>query len=179
MRPDPRSFLVALIVLGAASCAGPAPDPAPSPGSLAYDRGVFTELLEEHAKIRRGWREIDGGVEALTESEDPKVAELIQNHVLAMQGRIESGRRLRQWDPLYVAVFDHAEKISLKVEKTPRGVRITETSPDPAVANLIRAHAGVVTGFADRGFDESAKAHPVPAGAAPVLPDASTPPATR
>lgn len=96
-----------------------------------------------------------------------------------MKGRLESGRRLRQWDPLYEAVFDHAEKITLHVEKTPKGIRVTETSADPQVAALIRAHAKVVTGFAEHGFDESAKAHPVPEGAAPILPAASPAPAGR
>ena len=70
--------------------------------------------------------------------------------------------RLRQWDPLYVAVFDHAKTITLKVEKIPTGVRVTETSTDPAVTAVIRAHAKVVSGFVDRGFEESSKEHPVP-----------------
>lgn len=148
---------------GAASAGGSGgdPDASAAKGTLAYDRGVFSEMLAKHDRVVRTVREIDGGVETVTESDDPKVAALIVDHVEAMKGRIESGRRLRQWDPLYVAVFDDAAKISLTVERTGKGVKVRETSSDPAVVAIIRQHAGVVSGFAARGSEESAKEHPV------------------
>ena len=153
---------VASVLVVAGCSSSPAADEAAAPGTLAYDRGVFHDLLQDHDKIRRTYTEVEGGVEARTESDDPRIAGLLKDHVMAMKGRIESGRRLRQWDPLYVAVFDHAGKIRLTVTATEKGVVVRETSEDPAVAALIRAHAGVVSGFAARGFDESAEAHAVP-----------------
>jgi intracellular sulfur oxidation DsrE/DsrF family protein len=41
-------------------------------------------------------------------------------------------------------------------------VRVTETSDDPYVAKLIKAHAKTVSGFVERGFREAMKNHPVP-----------------
>ncbi|HYD00879.1 MAG TPA: hypothetical protein VEB22_06595 [Phycisphaerales bacterium] len=137
------------------------PDASAPVGSVAHDRGVFTELLQKHTRIRREFREIDGGIESLTESDDPRVAALIVEHVQAMKKRVETGARIRQWDPLYVAVFDAGERIRLEIERTGKGVRVRETSSDPEVVKLIRQHAGVVSGFVSLGSEESAKEHPV------------------
>lgn len=137
------------------------------PGTGANDHVVFQSLLTDHAKITRTVREIDGGIEAVTESDDPRIAGLIQEHAAAMKARIEAGRRVRQWDPLFVAVFDAHEHIRLEIEKTPRGILARETSDDPGVTRLIRAHAGVVSGFVGEGDAESARAHPVPRGTTP------------
>ena len=164
---SPCPLAVALAVLLIGGCAGTQapsggdPDAGAARGTVAYDRGVFTELLDKHEKIRREFREIDGGIESITESDDPRVAALIVDHVEAMKGRVESGRRIRQWDPLYVAVFDAGDRIKLEVERTGKGVKVRETSADPAVVRLIRQHAVVVNGFASRGTEESALEHAV------------------
>lgn len=135
------------------------------PHPLPHDKSVFHDLLENHAAIRRTVHEIPGGVVAVTESDDPQVAALLQDHIASMKARIEGGYRVRQWDPLYVKMFDHADKLRVSFEKTPKGIKVTETSDDPYVVQLIREHAKVVSGFAARGFEESEKAHPAPAPA--------------
>jgi hypothetical protein len=140
------------------------------PGTVAYDRDVFQTLLGNHEKIRREVRFVAAGVETVTESDHPTIALLIRDHVHAMHGRLSDGRRIRQWDPMFEAVFDHAPKIRLEIEDTPCGVRVREVSDDPAVARLIQAHARVVDGFVARGSTESHLAHQVPEGAAGVLP---------
>ena len=137
-----------------------------SPGTVAYDRDVFQTLLGNHARIRREVRLVEDGVETVTESDDPSIAILIKDHVRAMKSRIEERRRIRQWDPMFRAVFDNAAEIEMDYEETPAGVRVREVSSDPAVARLIQAHARVVDGFVARGGAESREAHPVPAGAA-------------
>ncbi len=133
------------------------------PHPLPHDKSVFHDLLENHASIKRTVTEIPGGVEAVTESDDPKVAALLQDHIASMKARIEGGYRVRQWDPLYVAMFDHADKLRVDFEKTEKGIKVIETSDDPHVVQLIREHAKVVSGFAQHGFAESEKAHPAPA----------------
>ncbi|MEY3021767.1 MAG: hypothetical protein RIS86_965 [Planctomycetota bacterium] len=137
-----------------------------APGTVAYDRDVFQTLLGNHDRIHREVRLVEGGVETVTESDDASVAILIKDHVRAMKSRIEERRRIRQWDPMFRAVFDHAAEIEMTFEETPAGVRVRETSADPAVARLIQAHARVVDGFVARGGAASREAHPVPAGAA-------------
>jgi len=135
----------------------------PRPGMLEYDKSVFNGLLQDHQKIHRSVTPLPNGIEAVTESDDPEVAARIKDHVLAMKQRLHDGRRMRQWDPLYVAVFNDADQITLEVTPTEKGVRVVETSDDPHAAEVIRIHAGVVSGFARQGFDEAALAHEVPA----------------
>jgi len=132
------------------------------PADMWADREVFHHLLEHHAEIRRTVTNLDTGVETLTESDNPAIATQIQEHVAAMQKRLEEGRGLRFWDPLFQALFQQASAISMQVEKTDNGVRVIETSQNPKVVPLIQAHARVVSGFVERGFDEAHESHAVP-----------------
>ncbi|MFN4241832.1 MAG: hypothetical protein ACK4PI_01195 [Tepidisphaerales bacterium] len=152
----------------------------PSP-ALRTDQDVFHALLRRHKDIRREVTEIPGGVETLTESDDPEVAGWIREHVHAMKARVEQGRPLRRWDPLFRAIFDHAPAIRMEVHDTARGVRVRETSDEAYVTLLIRAHARVVSGFVAEGFAEAERAHPVPeaqsaaSGSAPAPAPATQP----
>lgn len=137
-----------------------------TPGTVAYDRDVFQTLLGNYGRIEREVEIVSDGVETVTESDDPSIAILIKDHVRAMKSRVEERRRIRQWDPMFRAVFNNAGAIEIEIVETDRGVRVRETSADPAVAKLIQAHARVVDGFVARGGAESREAHPVPAGAA-------------
>lgn len=133
----------------------------PDPG-MRKDQDVFHDLLDHHAEIRRSVEKLDNGVVTLTESDRPEVASKIQEHVASMHQRVVEGRGLGFWDPLYVAIFDQHAQIEMSVENTDKGVRVKETSKDPAVVTLIQAHAEVVSGFVAHGFEEAEKSHPVP-----------------
>lgn len=156
------------IALVLTACANTPPSPAGTrvstaePGTVAYDRDVFQTLLGNHELIRREFKEIPTGIESTTESDNAEVAALIQDHVAAMQVRVEHGRAIRMWDPMFREIFTHADKITLEYENTARGVRVRETSDDPYVARLIQAHAKVVSGFVARGGAESQLAHEPP-----------------
>lgn len=128
----------------------------------AVDMEVFHYLLENHEKIRRTVKELDNGVETLTESDDPSVATHIKKHVEQMTARIEKPSPIRMRDPLFAEIFRHTKKIKMQHEDTPKGVKVIETSDDPYVATLIKAHAKVVSQFVEKGFAEAAKNHPVP-----------------
>lgn len=126
------------------------------------DRDMFHFLLANRSLIDRTVKKLDNGVQTVTESEDAKVATVIQNHVESMHKRVESGNPIHMRDPLFAAVFGNASKIAMKVEKTPKGVRVTETSTDPYVAKLIQAHAEVVGLFVANGHAEVPLNHAVP-----------------
>ena len=132
---------------------------------MRADRDVFHSLLSHHEQIRRTVNNTEHGVETLTESDDPDVVRMIQAHVAAMHRRVEDGRGLRYWDELFAEIFRHHASIELEVENTERGVRVVETSDDPAVVALIQAHAAVVSQFVARGLDEAHRNHAVPAAA--------------
>lgn len=136
--------------------------PSEHVNSKREDRDIFHFLLEHHDKITRSVTSLENGVETITESTDPAVAVKIQEHVASMYQRVEDGRPLRMWDELYREIFAHADKIEMKIANTENGISVTETSEDPYVARLIQAHAKVVTGFSERGFDEARQNHTPP-----------------
>lgn len=135
-----------------------------NPGDqFAADRDVFHYLLANHEQIRREVKNTKKGVQTLTESDNPEVATKIQEHVAAMAQRVEQQRPIRMRDPLFAELFRHADKIHLEYKKTPKGVRVVETSDDPYVVALIQAHGSVVSLFVKHGFVEAQKSHEVPA----------------
>lgn len=113
--------------------------------------------------IRRTVRDIPGGVETSTESSTPEGARNIQTHVAAMHARLQDEAPIHARDPLFAELFEHADQIKMDVENTPKGVRVRETSSDPYVSKLIRAHAAVVTKFIENGRREMHVDHAVPA----------------
>jgi hypothetical protein len=129
---------------------------------MRTDQEVFHYLLARHAEIDRTVKELENGVETVTESDQPEVARKIQEHVAAMHRRVQEGRGLRFWDDLFAAVFRRHASITMSVENTEKGVHVTETSDDPTVVALIQAHAAVVSKFVAHGFEEAHRNHPVP-----------------
>ena len=79
-----------------------------------------------------------------------------------MSARVKEARPIHQRDPLFREVFRHADKIVMEYDRTPKGVRVVETSSDPSVSRLIQAHADVVTALINNGHAEAMKNHPVP-----------------
>ena len=126
------------------------------------DRKWFHFLLDYRDKIRRTITRTEIGVDTVTESDDPEVAAGIQTHVAAMHARVKEGRGIHMRDPLFREVFRHADKISMEITDTDKGVRVVETSDDPYVASLIQAHADVVSQFIENGHEEVRKNHAVP-----------------
>ncbi len=136
---------------------GPGGDP-----EFVKDRDMFHYLLDHREAIQRKVTKIAEGVETVTESDDPEVAATIQRHVESMHQRLQGGQPIHMRDPLFAAVFANAQKITMKVEPTEKGVRVVETSADPYVAKLIQAHAAVVSLFVANGFAEVPNNHSVP-----------------
>jgi hypothetical protein len=126
------------------------------------DMAVFHYLLDHRKEITRKVTKVPTGVETLTESDRPEVAKNLHVHVEAMHKRLLNGRPIHMRDPLFREIFRHADKISLTVERTSKGVKVSETSKDPYVAKLIQAHAEVLNEFLAKGHEEVRKNHPVP-----------------
>jgi YHS domain-containing protein len=82
-----------------------------------------------------------------------------------MKERLAKKQPIRQWDPLFAALFQHADKINLQVTQTAKGVKITETSEDAYVVRLIQAHAAGVSEFAREGEKVMHKRHELPGAA--------------
>ena len=141
----------------------------PGPGGMMGQGGPNSEdmqtihaLFAAHKQITRSVKNIDQGVETLTESDDSKVQALITSHAWAMKQRLEKRQPIRMWDPLFAALFQHADKIKLEVIPTAKGVKIVETSTDPYVVKLIQSHAGGVSEFVQEGMAVMHKRHELP-----------------
>lgn len=144
---------------------GPGGDP-----DFVADRELFHQLLRHRSEIRRDVKNTEHGIETLTESDEPKIAAMIQQHVASMKKRVEGNKPIHRRDPLFAEVFRHADKITFVYENTAQGVRVTETSEDPYVVKLIQQHAAVVSLFIKRGFEEVHRDHDVPTKAKEVGP---------
>ncbi len=130
---------------------------------------LIQALLDDHQAVTREVREIEGGVETRTTSEDPEVVANVRQHVAQMKTRLESGQPVRHWDPTFVELFKHHDKIVMEIEDIPGGVRVRETSDDPQVTKLIRQHAlRGVSEFVARGRARASEPTPLPEGYAPV-----------
>ncbi len=144
---------------GEAGCRG---GPRAGHGAHGDDHAGFHALLDARDRIRRDVTQLPDGVETLTESDDPAVAEAIRTHVRAMYARLEEGRPIHARDPLFAELFRHADAIAMTMEPTPAGIRVRETSTDPWVVKLIQAHADVVNRFLANGHAEMRRNHPLP-----------------
>lgn len=138
--------------------------------TMRQDAMGLHALLDKRGEIERKVRDLPNGVETVTESDDPAVAKQIREHVAAMYKRLEKNAPLPMMsaDPLFVEVFKHAKQIRLKLEDTPKGLKVIETSDDAYIAKLIQAHARVVDAFIANGMDEVHREHPVPSKDAEV-----------
>jgi hypothetical protein len=130
---------------------------------LMRDMDVIHALLLGHERIARRVGDIPSGIRAVTTSDDSEVADLIRNHVLQMQARLEKGDPIRQMDPLFREIFEHHDAIEMQVENVSGGVSVTETSADPQVTLLIRQHAHrAVSEFVAEGMPRAMRPTPLP-----------------
>jgi hypothetical protein len=128
----------------------------------AADMQLFHQLFDHRTEITRQVVNRADGIETLTESTNPQVTRLLQSHVAAMLARVEDGRPIHRRDPLFAELFRYADRIVARHELTAGGVRVVETSQDPYVVKLLRAHAEVVSAFITNGRSEMMKNHPLP-----------------
>lgn len=131
-------------------------------GGGMRDMGAIHSLFSRSDTISRTVKLLPNGIEAVTESSDPKVAALLVEHVAAMKGRLEARQPIRAGDPLFAAIFENADKIKVVVTPTARGVKVVETSDDPYTVKLLQSHAKAVSDFVREGMAGMHRMHPAP-----------------
>jgi hypothetical protein len=133
-------------------------------------------LLDAREGMERRVEQIPGGVRTTTVTEDPETLALLRSHVRDMEAMVRGDGHIRMWDPLYSELFEHRELIEMSVREIEGGVEVTETSADPWVTELIRAHATKIVEFVYRGWDAYHEPTPLPERpdvAAPVAGEAT------
>lgn len=134
-------------------------------GASMAEMRVIHGLLASPDRIERTVRDVPGGILAITTSHDPRVAELIRTHVRQMRASYERDEPVRTMDPVFRELFANRDRISLRIEDVPGGVRVLHTSDDPQVAALIRQHAHhFVSEAAEQGMARAMRPTPLPEG---------------
>lgn len=124
-----------------------AADPYPNVNSVAVDRDMWQQLIANHEKLRRTVIFTPTGVEATTESDDPAMIALIQQHAHAMHERMKVGAQVRVWDPVFADLFARYRSVTLAITDIPTGVSIVENATDNETTALLWSHAAGVSDF--------------------------------
>lgn len=138
---------------GGKACAGKGGAGHGKMGGHAELMQKIHSLVDNHESITRTVEKVEGGVVTETRTTDLSLVPTLQQHVRQMYELLESGGSIRHWDPLFVEIFEHADKIEMDMEMLEDGIRVRESSKDPYVAKLIQAHAEKVNEFVERGRD--------------------------
>jgi hypothetical protein len=111
------------------------------------------QLFHRHGDIRRRVTRLPNGIRAVTESDNPDVAALIQEHVADMYDRIDRGRPFPYPMSRTVPVmFRNTGRYRRQLELTPKGIVVTETAERADMVKVIQAHAEEINGFVEDGM---------------------------
>ncbi|MCB1127443.1 MAG: hypothetical protein KDM81_13190 [Verrucomicrobiae bacterium] len=137
-----------------------APGPAGAQGMSAEERSSIHTLLNGHAELTREVRLTPEGYVAITETDNPALAKVLQEHVGQMEQRLGSGRMVRRWDPAFAEFIPHYPDINHRIEKTAKGLKVTVTGRTPEAVKVARNHARVVSDFVKTGWEGHDRLHP-------------------
>lgn len=116
--------------------------------------GVIHEMVMNHDKITRTVTNLPDGIRTVTESDDPRMMQLIKDHIVTMNERVSAGSDpgLPVESPALHKIFLDKDKIRTVTETTAKGIVIVQTSSDPATVAALQQHASEVSGLARDGM---------------------------
>ncbi len=167
----PRS-LIAIAIVAAISSPLAAQRPAQGPhgqeplGSgrqrqdmmgAGHDAGIMTgvhEMFVGHDQLTRSVTVLPDGIRTVTESADPRLAQLIKDHVNVSNAQVARGvdPGLPMESDALRAIFRYHADIRTTVETTAAGVVVTQTSSNPDAVAALQQHAAEVTTFVKDGM---------------------------
>ncbi|MEB3980539.1 hypothetical protein OQ968_04590 [Mycobacterium sp. 663a-19] len=121
-------------------------------GAGHMDMSRYMEMFRRHTEINRVVEDIPGGVRTTTESKSPDLTAQLHAHVSSMYAHLDQGTEISCMSQSLPTLFRHASGYRRQLTLTPTGVIAEETADDPALTDVIRAHAGEVTGFVRDGM---------------------------
>lgn len=112
------------------------------------------KIFRSHEGIVRSVEKLPNGIITITEAQDVELRDAIVSHVSMMVTRLQEGKNpaVIIQSPTLDALFGVYEEIDTEIEKTGKGVKVTQTSSNAAVANLLKKHAVEVTDMTERGM---------------------------
>ena len=126
------------------------------------DQALFKELLKEHGSLKRDTVKIANGIISTTTAKNPQLVHILQAHVVGMKNRFGMGRAIRSWDPLFVALFEYKDEITMSYRNIENGVEATLTTENPKLIELIHCHDETLHGFVNEGFEAGGRESPKP-----------------
>jgi len=126
------------------------------------DQALFGKLMAEHHQLTRTTHTLANGICSRTTSNNPELAKVIQDHVKGMEQRFASGRAIRSWDPLFAALFEYKDQITMVYRNIENGVEATLTSDNPQLIQLIHCHDDTLMNFVARGGEAGKEESPKP-----------------
>lgn len=118
------------------------------------EMSIIHELIENHDRIRRSVTNLPDGIRTVTESDDPRIAQFIKEHVASMGQRVSAGNDpgLPIESPALHAIFRNKDKIKTTVETTDKGIIVVQTSSDQETVAVLQQHASEVSDLVRDGM---------------------------
>ena len=112
------------------------------------------ELFINHDRITRTVTNLPNGIRTVTESADPRIAQLLKDHVTSMGRRVETGNDpgLPIESKALGAIYRNYDKIHTTFEPTAAGIVVVQTSTDRDTVAALQQHAAEVTDFVNEGM---------------------------
>jgi hypothetical protein len=116
--------------------------------------GVIHELIINHDQVKRTVTNLPDGIRTVTESDDPRIAQLINTHVVSMGERVGAGSDpgLPIESPALHSIFRDKDKIRSTYETTAKGMIVVQTSNDPSTVAVLQQHASEVSDLVKGGM---------------------------
>jgi hypothetical protein len=122
-----------------------------------HGAGIMTgvhEMFVGHDQLTRSVILLPDGIRTVTESSDPKLAQLIKDHVRVSHAQVATGidpGLPMESDALRV-IFALHDQIRTTVEPTATGVAVTQTSGNSEAVAALQQHAAEVTTLVKEGM---------------------------
>ena len=118
------------------------------------EMGDIHELFVNHDRITRTVTNLPNGIRTVTESADPRIAQLLKDHVTSMGQRVESGNDpgLPIESQALRSIYLNYAKIHTTFESTATGIVAIQTSSDQETVASLQQHASEVTDFVKDGM---------------------------
>jgi hypothetical protein len=132
------------------------------PGGNRDNMELIHKLVDNRGAIQRNVTHESSGATTVTTSSDPQVSDWIREHVYGMMALIENNGRIRQWDPLFVALFDNQDDITATLTPVEGGIRVRLEGSTGCAIELVKSHVEVVSSFLSDGYDAVQASHDAP-----------------
>ncbi len=118
------------------------------------EMGDIHELFINHDRITRTVTTLPNGIRTVTESADPRIAQLLKDHVTSMGQRVETGKDLGLpiESQALRSIYRNHDKIHTTLEPMATGIVVIQTSTDQDTVAALQQHASEVTDFVNEGM---------------------------